>query len=242
MKAIHYLAAASLLVPLWLSSQTVKWEDEVTSGYLSGTRLRVVESKAWDRGLANPTKATTITLPTTGPGRAVHVQMTLVHHNCVRERDSKELPIDCFQFQLLGEKTNSFEWSCWVPAFRVPHHFEVVTVESGESLVSFVGSEVQFFRLSQPRKDSDIRRLFWQDGANCGQHPDALPSLPMRQLQDALGWRNMTDWGATEMSVVVESVSDKTGELQVRVRGAAPKPQCMFALRDGKWELVKSDK
>ena len=44
------------------------------------------------------------------------------------------------------------------------------------------------------------------------------------------------------MTIVVESVSDKTGELQVRVRGAAPKPQCTFALRDGKWELVKSDK
>lgn len=211
--------------------------DEVSVGPWRGETILILESQRWDRGLAGATKDVVLSASSARATDSVRAEVVALRHRCEGRGKSQAWPFDCFQFRVRAID-GGFSWSCFAPAFPIPHQFEVYKGESGTNYAAFVGNGLQLFRISEPRPEGQVRRAFWAGAAtSCSNHPDALPLLSIDQLHAALGRTNTMGLGPQRWNIVVDQLSDRTGELSVTVHGDASIPKRTFVLRSLGWEV-----
>jgi hypothetical protein len=136
-----------------------------------------------------------------------------------------------YELQIQSKVPGQFEWASWLR--DPPHRFQVFTTESGTSYACAVVYGVQLWRLTRSRASENMRETYIK-----GQrHPDALVAIPVELIAEAVGKTNLI-YGTTIFGMTVETVSDKTGALDVTLHGRRPEPKATFELREGKWIII----
>ena len=240
MKTIILVLGAILFLAVTHGVQEVVVEDVIAHGPKAGQKVRIVKTEAWPKEVGPSAKESIMTLSGQAQMTNAPVELLAYRHQAVRVLGTNSWPFVCYEFQVRAKGSQGFVWSCWTPDFPRPHRFRVMTTQSGKSYAGYIRGGVHLYLLSQSRESDSMRRQFL--GVPIGElnHPDALPVLPIDQIQEYLGWTNTLGLGPQTWNVTVDSVSDSNGELRVTVQGAAPQPQCTFALRKEKWELVST--
>jgi hypothetical protein len=241
MNIITLLLGATLCVTAAHGGQPVIVEDVLTNGPQTGQKRTITKTLVSPKEASIPQQDTFVALNVQGQKINVPVHLTAFRHECTATRGTNSTSFICYEFQVLAKGDGGLVWSCWTPDFSRPHNFQVLTVESGTSYASYIREGVHLFHLSESREPVAMRRQFWDAPEDFEiNHPDALPLLKMELLGEVLGETNMEGMGPQTWNLTVDNLSDKTGELRVTVHGAMAQPQCIFALRKGKWEILST--
>ena len=185
-----------------------------------------------------PQKESVITLTVAGQKTNIPVELfAFLHHSGGIPESNIWDSVEC-EFQVRAKEDGGFIWSCWASGkSSEANNFRVLTTESGKSYACYVRHGLELFHLTQSRESIAMRILYMERRGEDVRHPDALPVLRLDTLGDALGMGNIVG-GARSWNVIVDKLSNSAGELRVTVHGNKPQPQCTFALRKVKWELV----
>ena len=240
MKTVTLLLATVLFVTAARAEPPAVVEDIITRGPYAGERRIITNTVAFPKEASVVQSETVVALAVNGQRTDVPVELTAYRHRFLRSQGTNDWPLTCYEFQVRARGGDGFVWSSWAPDFRQPHRFQVLTTESGKSYACYIRQGVHLFHLSESREPDAMRRGFWENPRFEGQRPDALPLVQIGQIQECLGWTNTVALGPQTWDVTVDKLSDSGGELRVTVHGTAPQPQCIFALRKDKWELVST--
>jgi len=242
MKIITSLLATALLATAAQGDPAVVVEDIITRGSRAGEKRTITNTVAFPAEASVLQKEAVIVLGAQGWRTNVAVELISYRHKFLRIKltSTNQVPFTCYEFQVRAKGGDGFVWSSWAPDFPQPHRFQVLTTESGKSYACYIRQGVHLFHLSESREPDAMRRAFWESPTAAREHPDALPLLPISLLHKQLGWTNTVELGPQTWDVTVDKLSDSEGELRVTVHGTAPQPQCIFALRNHKWELVST--
>ena len=233
------LLGVMLFVATTQGDQSVLVEDVFTNGPMAGQTRTITKTLVSPKDSLLQQKAV-LTLNVQGQKANIPVQLISHLHECTATRGSNTTSFTCYEFQLRADESG-FIWSTWTPDFPRPHRFQVLTTESGTNYASYISDGVHLFRLTESRPSDAMRRQFWEaPNYYENTNPDALPSLPMDLLRQALGKTNIEGLGPQTWNISVDNLSTQANELIVTVHGAAPLLRCTFALRKDKWELVST--
>jgi len=239
MNTIALLLGAAFFVTAASDGQTTLSEDVITRGPQTGQKRTITKTLVSPKEASVLQKVAVVTLNVQGQKTNVPIELIANRHECIATRGTNTMRFACYEFQVRAKEGGGFVWSCWIPDFPRPHRFQVLTTESGRSYACYVRQGVHLFHLSETREPDAMRRQFWEAPEDLEiDHPDALPRLTMESVGEALGRTNTEGMGPQTWNVTVDNLSDSAGELRVTLHGAAPQPQCTFALRKAKWELV----
>jgi hypothetical protein len=241
MKTKILLLGSVMLLRVLAFAQTGLREDVVPRGPHAGDVVKIVSTEAVSTKALAPQEKSPLTLRLPGQNTNVQVELFAYRHNYTRTAGNRSSAHACYEFQVRSKDSDEFAWSCWTFDFPRPHDFQVLTTESGNAYACFIGAGVHLFRLSASRESDVLRRQFWEGSLmDSADHPDGLPVVGTSLLFQTLGRTNMFGMGPQTLNLTVDMLSDVAGELQVTVHGAAPTPQCTFALRDGAWVWVST--
>jgi hypothetical protein len=256
MKTNALLIAMVLLGAAALAGPAAGLEGSKTNQALSGGERIIVNTVVVPHEYSLVQTQAVISVP--GPKGRTDVAVELIAYRHALPRGHG--PPACYEFQIRSKETNVFIWSCWLPDFPRPHRFQVWTTESGKSYACFVQDGVHLYELRKDRQPEERRRAFWVHSAP-GAHPDALPILPIDQIQQAFAPESRREFHLNPTTYFVEvlELTDRDGELRVTVRGHEPRPKdypggrvpegayekwlkarATFALRGDHWELVST--
>lgn len=231
-----------IIVAAWSSHviQAGVGEDGNLRPPLATNAFRILNTKTSPKEVTVETKTSTVGLKVEGQATNVSVELAASRFEYAKTGGEQLTSLAAYELQIKSKDNASFVWSCWTPAFPIPHRFKVLTTESGTSYACYIRSGVHLFRLSESRMSDAMSHRFWQSFGADQDHPDALPGLQLAILKQTLGNTNLYGIGPQKFDLVVDRLSDDKGELQITVHGAVPQPRCVFALRNGKWELLST--
>jgi hypothetical protein len=210
-------------------------EFVIQAGPKAGQILREVASEVAPKEVTVPQSRPTILRN----GTNAAVELSVCRHEFIAPSEKGGGRTTCYEFRVRPIEAGGLEWSCWAGAFSRPHGFQLFVTKPGDVYASYVREGVHLYRISRTRDSTEMQRVFLGVPDGEAKHPDALPLLPMQQL-GPLGYYNMLGLGPQAWNVNVDNVLDIGAELRMTVHGTAPQPQCAFALRGGKWELLPS--
>ena len=233
MKIVVCLLYSAILVANSVAAETNLFEDPVSSGPRAGRTVKLIRAQAMPESVIKPLREQALlNLGTERVRTPVQIQAT--RYEGARTGKDRDWSFACFEFRIRAETPARFDWACWVADFPQPHRFQILSGNSKASYACFVGAGVHVYRLHQERNPDTMRQRFWEES----EHPDALPTLPLSLLFEALSRTNMLGLGPRTWNVTVSSLSDAGGEVHLTLHGSNPEPKCTFALRKGTWELV----
>jgi hypothetical protein len=236
MKNSSIIFVAALMAASNVSGESTI-EDIIRTGPRAGQTVRVVKTERSPKEATVVRPESTVAIVLRDGQNSVPVELLVLRHEGVRISGTNLQPFTCYEFQVRAQEP-VFVWSCWTPSFPRPHRFQVLNTESGKTYACYVRAGVHLFRLAEGREPDSIRREFWESPEKDLRHRDALPLLPISEVQDALSRTNTLGLGPQTWNITVDGISESAGELRVVVHGMAAKPRCTFALRGDKWELV----
>jgi hypothetical protein len=234
MKTRSLFIAVILLAIVSHGSRGELEQLNITRGPKAGSTIRLVKQEKVPKLVSS--KEGVVKVSVAGQWTNLPVDLSAWRYEGIRTSHEREWPVTEYELRVEGKAPVAFQWSCWWHDAGLPHGFQVLNTESRRSYACYVAGGVLFYRLSEDRDSESMRRQSWENTSS--GHPDSLPSLPIQLLEESLGRTNMLGLGPQAWNINVDSLSDAAGELRVTLHGAAPQPQCTFALRTNKWELV----
>jgi len=222
------IAFAFTLIALGLGASETHTHRELIIPKSDGMRESIVKTEKDDSAVAK--KTAVVSLLVKGQKTNAQVQLTALIHEVKMLYKGKEwTPPSYFELQIQSKTPGIFEWSSWQR--DPPRHFQVFTAESENSYACAIVRGIQIWRLTTNRPSELMREI----SAKMESHPDALIPLDRVTIREAAVIPHLEDVEAIE----VKNVSDKSGNLQVTLRGTLPIPEATFELRDGKWVFIK---